>query len=42
MPEPAEQVRRMTVAEFEAFVAGMAESREYDLIDGEIIMMIKN
>jgi Uma2 family endonuclease len=35
----AEQARRMTVAEFDEFVAAVTEGREYELIDGELVMM---
>jgi Uma2 family endonuclease len=29
----------MTIAEFDAFVAGIADDRDYELIDGELVMM---
>jgi hypothetical protein len=32
MPQFAEDIRRMTIAEFNEFVARLADDREYDLI----------
>ena len=40
MPQFAEDIRRMTIAEFDEFVAGLADDREYELIDGELAMMV--
>ncbi len=39
MAQAAEQVRKMTIAEFDDFLTGIAEGREYELIDGELVMM---
>jgi len=30
----------MTIAEFDDFVAGLADDREYELVDGELAMMV--
>jgi len=40
MPQFAEDIRRMTIAEFDEFVAGLADDREYELVDGELAMMV--
>jgi len=39
MAHPIEVPRKLTIAEFDAFVAGISDGREYELIDGELIMM---
>jgi Uma2 family endonuclease len=38
MAQIAEEIR-MTIAEYDAFVAGIADDREFELIDGELAMM---
>jgi hypothetical protein len=40
MPQVAEEIRRMTIAQFDDFVAGVADDTEYELIDGELAMMV--
>jgi Uma2 family endonuclease len=35
----AEEIRRMTIAGYDAFVAGIADDREFELVDGELVMM---
>jgi Uma2 family endonuclease len=39
MAQVAEETRRMTIAEYDAFVAGIADDREFELVDGELVMM---
>jgi Uma2 family endonuclease len=40
MVQVAEENRRMTIAEYDAFVAGIADDREFELVDGELVMMV--
>src|SRR5258708_31521646 len=40
MPQFAEDIRRMAIAEFDEFGAGLTDEREYELIDGELAMMV--
>src|ERR1700675_1949335 len=40
MAQFAENIPRMTIAEFDDFVTGLADDREYELIDGELAMMV--
>src|SRR5258708_16283401 len=40
MPQFAEDIRRMAIAEFDEFVAGLTDEREYELVDGELAMMV--
>lgn len=40
MAQFAENLARMTIAEFDDFVAGLADDLEYELIDGELAMMV--
>jgi len=40
MAQVAAEIRRMTIAEYDAFVAGLADDSEYELIDGELVMMV--
>jgi Uma2 family endonuclease len=39
MAQVAEKFQRTTIAEFDAFVAGITDTREFELVDGEIILM---
>jgi len=39
MARTAERLRKVTIAEFDAIASSAAEAREYELIDGEIVMM---
>lgn len=39
MAEAAEKIPKTTIAEFDAFVAGAGEDREFELIDGVIVSM---
>jgi Uma2 family endonuclease len=39
MGQAAEPLRKMTIAEFDAFTAGIADGREYELVDGKLVMM---
>jgi Uma2 family endonuclease len=40
MAQFAENIPRMTIAEFDDFVAELADDLEYELIDGELAMMV--
>jgi Uma2 family endonuclease len=40
MAQIAKDIPRMTIAEFDDFVAGLADDIEYELIDGELAMMV--
>jgi Uma2 family endonuclease len=40
MARAAEEIRRMTIAEYDAFVAGIADDREFELVEGELVMMV--
>jgi Uma2 family endonuclease len=40
MAQTANEIRRMTVAEYDSFVAGLADDNEFELIDGELVMMV--
>lgn len=39
MAEAAEKIHKVTVAEFDAFVAGLTDAREFELVDGVIVLM---
>jgi Uma2 family endonuclease len=40
MAHPAEELRRMTIAEFDAFTDGLLDDREFELVNGELAMMV--
>ena len=40
MAHAAEELRRMTIAEFDAFTAGLVDDREFELVNGELAMMV--
>jgi Uma2 family endonuclease len=40
MAQAAEELRRMTIAEFDAFTAGLVDDREFELVNGELAMMV--
>jgi Uma2 family endonuclease len=40
MARVAEEIRRMTIAEYDAFVAGIADDREFELVECELVMML--
>jgi hypothetical protein len=40
MANAVEELRRMTIAEFDAFTAGLVDDREFELVDGEFAMMV--
>src|SRR5450432_2041225 len=40
MAQFAEDIRGMTIAEFDDFVARLADDREFELIDGALAMMV--
>jgi Uma2 family endonuclease len=39
MARAAERLRKMTIAEFDEIAEKATEARDYELIDGEIVMM---
>jgi Uma2 family endonuclease len=42
MAHPAEELRRMTIAEFDAFTDGLLDDREFELVNGELAMMVNS
>ena len=40
MAQVAHEIRSMTIAEYDALVAGIADDREFELVDGELVMMV--
>jgi Uma2 family endonuclease len=40
MAHAAEELGRMTIAEFDAFSAGLVDEREFELVNGELAMMV--